>query len=124
MSCVSENFVSKKFMHKRGEEEGLSRFCFEVFLSHIIDKIRKGTFLRCVSENSDSKKFMHKRGVEEGLSRFCFEVLLSHFIEKIRKGTLLLYVPEKFPVAKTSENKRGKGEEATIKIFHRNFFVS
>ena len=49
MLCFRKFTVAKKFMDKRGGG-GVSRFSFEIFLSHNAEKFRRGTFLCCVSE--------------------------------------------------------------------------
>ena len=55
-------------MDKRGE---VSRFCFEIFLSHSAEKFRRRTLLCCVSEKlTVAKKFMDKRGVGGSIKIF------------------------------------------------------
>ena len=57
--CFRKFPVEKKFMDKRGE---VSRFSFEIFLSHSAEKFRWGTLLCCVSENLRWRKSLWIRG--------------------------------------------------------------
>ena len=93
MLCFRKFPVEKKFMDKRGE---VSRFCFEIFLSHSAEKFRRGTLLCCVSENLRWRKSLWIRGGWGEVSRFSFENFLSDGAEKFRRGTFLCCVSEKF----------------------------
>ena len=72
-----ENLVSKKF------KKGISIFCANIFLSHRVQKIRRGTLL-CFGKNRVSKNLMHKNGI----SLISLGKFLSHSAEKSRKGPL------------------------------------
>ena len=75
-------------MHKKG----ISLNSVEKFLSHSVEKFRRGTLLICVSENFWYRKNIWIRG--GGVSRFSVKKFLSHSAENFNWGTLLCCVSE------------------------------
>ena len=94
--CVSENFVWKNFMDKRGEGGSI------------------------VSENFWYGKILWIRGGREGVSRFSVETFLPYSTGEFRRRFLLCF--RKFLAWKNFMDKRGEG--GSITIFRRNFFAS
>ena len=94
-------------------EGGVSRFSFEIFLSHSAENCRRGILYCC--NNFGYRKSLDKRG--EGVSRFSVEKFLSHSAEKFRR--------ESFSVSLFSGTEKvWIREEGSIEIFRPKFFVS
>ena len=100
--------------------KAINLFC-KYFLSHSIEKFRRGTFLRFTNFQV-SKVFVDRRGVGEGdvVNNFCNKFFFS--VSKIFVRVLFCAVFQKKLVAKIFMKKRkGRG---LITIFCRNCFVS
>ena len=83
--CFRKSRVSTNFLPKRG----ISLFSIGNLLSHITEKIRRGTLL-CFTKFLVSKNFSEKRGGggRGSITIFCRN-FLSCIVEKFSRGTLL-----------------------------------
>ena len=88
MLCFRKFLVAKKYMDKKEGE--VSRFSFEIFLSHSAEKLRRATLHGAT--NFGYRKMLCFRGLCQD---FCRN-FLSHSAEKFRRGILLCCVSENF----------------------------
>ena len=77
---IDDFFVYEK---EGGRRAGVLRLAVEKMLSHITEKLRKGTF-RFLRKILRSRNVRGKRRV----SRFSVDFILSHITEKFRRGSL------------------------------------
>ena len=117
--CFRSILVSKKFMDKTGEGEGVSRLSVKIFLSHSAKKFRRGN-LQCVT-NFGQRKILCFRD----LSHDFVSIFFCLSAEKFRRGNLSDLCIRKILVSKKIMDKRGGGrKEEGVSRFPVEFFMS